>query len=379
MPPVKRAPVSLRAVPAPPAPKALPPEEGLRVGREAPQGGARVAPPGKDIVLPIETVTQTMGIVGQKGSGKTHFLTVTFEEMLRLRLPVCVIDPMGVFYGVRTSIDGQRPGFPVLILGGEFGDVPITPGMGRSVAEWLVEERRPVIIDVNEFRRELQCEFVADFCEELFHLNKGQEKGRPLHLIVDEADIFCAQVPSGDAEKRSRDSIDEIVRRGRRRGLGMSMITQRPQVIAKDVLSQCGLFAVLRLVAPQDRDAVMRWMDDGNEFEKSLIKQSLASLPKGTAWLWSPGWLRKCQKVLVRERMTFDSGRTPTVGEEPHGTLCMAELDAGDAAERFVDETPEAGMSMKELRKRVAMLEEILAEHGIEAKPTKKGPKRKKR
>lgn len=350
---------------------ALPTRHGLRVAREAPfTPGAAL---GKEVVLPVETITQTLGIVGQKGSGKTHFLTVVLEEILQNRLPVVVIDPMGVFYGVRSSVDGTQPGFGALILGGDFADVQITPGMGRAVAEWLVKARVPTILDVSIWKRELQCEFVADFAEELFVLNRGQDRGKALHIIVDEADIFAAQVPSGTAEKRSRDAIDEIVRRGRRRGLGMSMITQRPAVIAKDVLTQVSLLAILRIVGPQDREAVMKWLEDGDEFQRSIVKKSLGSLPVGTAWLWSPGWLQRLTKVAVRARTTFDSGRTPTVGEEPHGDLVMADVDASEAEDALSAAREEDAQNQKQspkaLRERITFLEEVLARHGIDTGP----------
>lgn len=335
-----------------PSPVKLVSPLGLKIGREH-------LPSTKEVSLPVETITQTLGIVGQKGSGKSHLATVMVEEMLKSNLPVIVIDPMGVFYGLRSSVDGNQPRFPILILGGEFADVPITPGMGRSVAAWVVEERRQCILDLDGpgWRRENQCEFVADFAEELFALNRGQKHGKPLHLIVDEADIFAAQVPSGEAEKRSRDAIDEIVRRGRRRGLGMTMITQRPAVIAKDVLTQVSLLAILRLVGPQDRDAVMKWLEDGDEFQRGMVKKSLGGLQVGTAWLWSPGWLRSLRKVAVRGRTTFDSGRTPTVGEEPHGALTMATLKVGDVD--FEEEEPEKD-SKKDLKARIAEMESEL-------------------
>lgn len=337
----------------------------------------------KDIGLPWDIVTQTVGILGQKGSGKTHFATVMLEEMIENSLPVVVIDPMGVFYGVRSSIDGKRPGLDVTILGGEFGDVSIAPGMGRGVAQWLVQDRRPVILDLSDMRNEPQCEFVADFAEELYVLNRGRTHGIPLHIIVDEADLYAPQQPGSTAEKRSLGALDDIVRRGRRRGLGLTMITQRPAAIAKAILTQISVLAIFRIVGPQDRRAMEDWLKYGAGMQRDLVLNSLGTLPPGCAWIWSPGWLKVLKKVQMRQRRTFDSGITPKVGEKPHGDLVMADIDISGIAESLNDLCVEVAENdpkvIPVLRNRVAFLEELLEEHGIKIpdQPTKKKRRKK--
>jgi hypothetical protein len=47
--------------------------------------------------------------------------------------------------------------------------------------------------------------------------------------------------------------------------------------------------------------------------EREKLMRSLPSLPVGTAWFWSPGWLDVFQRLQVRARDTFDSSATPTV------------------------------------------------------------------
>jgi hypothetical protein len=38
---------------------------------------------------------------------------------------VVIVDPKGDWWGIRSSADGKAPGLPVVILGGERGDVPL--------------------------------------------------------------------------------------------------------------------------------------------------------------------------------------------------------------------------------------------------------------
>ena len=61
-----------------------------------------------DLELPPEAVTQTFGILAKRGVGKTYTASVMTEEMLKAQLPVVVCDPIGVWWGLRSSANGKR-------------------------------------------------------------------------------------------------------------------------------------------------------------------------------------------------------------------------------------------------------------------------------
>lgn len=127
-----------------------------------------------------------------------------------------------------------------------------------------------------------------------------------------------------------------VVRRGRARGLGVTLITQRPAVIAKDVLTQIEVLIALRMTAPHDRDAVKRWIEtNGTGDERNKVLASLNELPIGTAWLSSPGWLGTFCKVRVRARRTFDSSATPAAGIARAAPRALASVDLDALRERM--------------------------------------------
>ena len=66
--------------------------------------------------LPLDTVTDTVGVLAVKGAGKSFTSMVFVEELAKHRLPVVALDPVGVFFGLRSSADGKGPGLPVVIL-----------------------------------------------------------------------------------------------------------------------------------------------------------------------------------------------------------------------------------------------------------------------
>lgn len=266
----------------------------------------KIAP---DLELPLEMVTQTMAVLAKRGVGKTHTAVVMVEEMLKNQLHVVICDPVGVWWGIRSSKDGTRKGHAVFIFGGEHGDVPLEATAGRLVAQTIIETRIPALIDLSLFSKKDQTRFMADFCETLYRKNR-----QPLHLVLDEADAFAPQKPM-HGQERMLGAVDDIVRRGRARGLGVTLITQRAAVINKDVLTQTEVMVSLRMLSPQDRKAADEWIKaHGTEAERRVFMESLASLPIGTAWVWSPGWLDIFQKVQIRDRETFDSSATPKVG-----------------------------------------------------------------
>jgi hypothetical protein len=102
----------------------------------------------------------------------------------------------------------------------------------------------------------------------------------------------------------------KLVKQGRFRGLGVTLISQRSASLNKDVLTQIDSLIVLRTTSPQDRAAVRAWVD-----EQDCAHELIASLPglaNGEAWIWSPEFLHTTERFMFRRRRTFDSGATPT-------------------------------------------------------------------
>jgi hypothetical protein len=275
-----------------------------------------------DLQLPPEAVTQTFAILAKRGMGKTYTASVMVEEMLKAELQVIVIDPIGVWYGLRSSADGKAEGLPIIIAGGEHADVPITPEDGETLANLILDQTLSVVVDLSLFRKNETVKFMTDFAETLYRRSR-----QAIHLVLDEADAFAPQRPQPN-EYRMLGAIEDIVRRGRARGIGVTMITQRPSVLNKNVLTQIEVLIALRLTAPLDQKAVDEWVrTHAEEGQREEFMKSLPSLPVGEAWFWSPGWLNIFQRVKVRTRQTLDSSSTPKAGQAIIKPTKMAAVD----------------------------------------------------
>lgn len=288
-----------------------------------------------ELDLPLEAVTETFAIIGKRGMGKTATGVALTEELIGAGQPTVVLDPTGVWWGLRSSADGESPGLPVVIVGGEHGDLPLHEGTGEILADLAVTERVPLVLDLSLLSKAATRRFATDFLTRLYSRNR-----EPLHLVVDEADIFCPQRYSNDMTHLVG-AMNDIVRRGRVRGIGVTLISQRPAVINKDVLSQTEVLVALRLTGKLDRDAVNAWIDEHADDEEGReLKDTLSSLPVGTAWVWSPGWLGILRKVQIRRRHTFDSSATPKPGERVVEPRRFADVDLDRLRARLADVEP---------------------------------------
>lgn len=305
------------------------------------------------VSLPPDAITQTFAVLAVRGAGKSNTAAAMAEEMYAAGLPFVVVDPVGSWTGLRSSADGKSPGLAVPIFGGRNGDVPLEKGAGALVADMIVADRLSCVLDVSEFSEGEKIHFLIDFAERLYRTNRD-----PLHLFLEEADDYIPQRPMREQARLLR-AFENIVRRGRARGLGITMITQRSAAINKSVLTQIETLIVLRTTSPQDRKAIAGWVEYHGQAGELL--ESLPSLESGEAWIWSPSWLGIMERVRIRRRWTFDSGATPKnlKGARPPATL--ADVDLAAVKERMAATIERAkAEDPKELRKRIAELEREL-------------------
>ena len=120
-----------------------------------------------DLSLPLEAVTETFAILAKRGSGKTYCASVLVEEMLKAGQTVVVADPVGVWWGLRSSADGLGAGLPIVILGGDHGDAPLLPEAGAAVADLAAGERYSLVLDLSHFTPPEQTRFMTAFAERL--------------------------------------------------------------------------------------------------------------------------------------------------------------------------------------------------------------------
>jgi len=139
------------------------------------------------------------------------------------------------------------------------------------------------IISLGGLSSEVQNAVVSMLLRTMFRLAvESKLGGRPVASIVavEEAHVYAPERYNTAA----RSIIEKIAKEGRKFGLGLILISQRPRELSQTVLAQCGTLIALRTVNPQDQNHIMRSLEDVS----TMVSSSLSGLGKGEAIISGP-------------------------------------------------------------------------------------------
>ena len=263
--------------------------------------------------IPDAALEGHLAVLGTSGYGKSNAIKGAVERMLARGERVVIVDPTGVWWGLRLTRDGKRPSpYPLVIFGGRHADLPLDAGSGERVAQVLGTSTTPAILDTQQMSVAARTRFFTDFAEAILRENRG-----PMHLILDEAHLFAPQSGGHGLVPALLHATNNLVALGRSAGLRIVLITQRAAKLHKDALSQATGLVVMGLIDPRDQKAAKGWLNGAPDQSMSKeIMASLAGLPIGTGWVYAPriGVLEKATFPLVS---TFDSGRPEANADAP--------------------------------------------------------------
>lgn len=320
----------------------------------------------KELAFPAEAVTQKFAVIGQSGGGKTYAALKLAELMLEIDAQIVWVDIPGSAEGLRSSADGKRAGFKVLLVGGQNGDLPLNANAGKLIADLVVDRGLSVILNVSEMVEEDQFQFLCDFFSRFF--DRKRQNRSAVHVFIDEAQEVIPETPTSKLQARLRGIMVRMMKIGRNFGIGWTAITQEPQAASKRALNQAGTIIVVRTVGGHERKAIGLWAHSKRNTKEELeLMEILPELKTGQALAWSPGWLRFAGVVHVLPRTTFDSSKTPEVGAARAAPKVKAALDVEQLRSDVKALIAEAeAVDPVALKRRIAELERQLA-----AKPSK--------
>lgn len=315
-------------------------------------------PISSELSLPLDAATQTFAFIARKGAGKTYAAGKLAECMLDAGIQVVILDSVGNWWGLRLSADGKSPAYDVPVIGGLRGDIPLEATGGHLIADIITETGRSLIIDISQFSKADRQKFSTAFAQRLWQSKKAERHPSPIHLIIEESQLIVPESVKGDVATMVG-IYEEIIRLGRNYGIGVSMITQRPQSVNKEVLNQTECLFVLQVNGAHERKALGLWIVFQG-MDKSLLDE-LPSLPVGTAYVWSPQWLGILQKVKVGQKKSFDASATPKVGST-QVRRDLKPLNLDDLKDRMAATIEKAkAEDPRELRKTIAELKKQIS------------------
>lgn len=252
----------------------------------------------EDLQIDLKKVIgRCISILGIRGSGKTNTSAVVLEEMLKYKYPMTIVDIDGEYWGLKEK-------YEILVVGNTTNaDIQVNVEHARQIAMMSISKNIPVILDMSGFLYEETYEFLLNYMEEIWDLSAKYRK--PYEIILEESHEFIPQGTKNDL----KEILIRIALRGRKRGLGIIILSQRSAKVEKDVLTQAEILFMHKVVHPTD----MKVYKEILPLPSKEVAKSVSELQVGQCILFFENNIKKIQ---IREQMTFHAGFTPSLKSE---------------------------------------------------------------
>lgn len=280
-----------------------------------------------------ELACEVSASLGNRGGGKTNGSVLVVEQMLDAGIPAIVLDYVGIWFGLRLQPDGKNPSrYEVPVIGGRHGDIALQAGSGAVVADALASRHSSAVLDMSLLSKADRCRFATDFAESFFRAKKKHPG--PVLLVLEEAQRFVPQ-NMWRGQERMLGAFEEIAEVGRNFGIGLMLISQRPQKLNKDVLNLADTVFAYRTIGAHERRALAEWVKEKGATDRADVADELPMLPTGMAVVWCPS-RRVYGRFQIKKKSTYDAGATPLVARTAVETqlldLAVLEAAMGEAA-----------------------------------------------
>ena len=219
----------------------------------------------------------------------------------------------------------------------------------RILGERVENQKKVVLIDLSSVPFDVRNSIISLILRCLFDFaywyRRVNEKSYPIAVFADEAHIYLNDNDT-DA-KSSRESAERIAKEGRKYGISLTVISQRPREVSATILSQCNSFLCLRMSNPDDQGYVRNLLPDSIRGITSVF----ATLRRGECLLIGDSVMMPTRIKLDRPDPAPDSDDTsfsatwkkdPTVLDVPTVLTAWREQDI-----------PKAGVDRTHLLKHV--------------------------
>lgn len=187
-------------------------------------------------------------------------------------------------------------------------DGKIKKDLDALLVDWLAHDRPITVLDLSGVPAEVTAivsgAVIRIAYDALFWAQDLPIGGRkqPLLLVLEEAHMY---LQAGEESVASR-SVRGIAKEGRKYGLGLMLVTQRPSELDPTVLSQCGTTIALRMTNGQDRGHVSSAVQD----DLSDMLDLIPSLRTGEALIFG-------EAVKIPSRVRIDAASRAPKSEDP--------------------------------------------------------------
>lgn len=155
----------------------------------------------------------------------------------------------------------------------------------ENISKQIAKDSEPLPTDRTELVRHGGISIVAlagytgDFqatiytlvADQIFGARVSNELKLPVLLLLEEAHNFAPARANTPAEQRSIATTKQIAQEGRKFGVGLILISQRPSRLDETTLSQCNSYIIMRMVNPADQNYIRRVVETLGEDEARML------------------------------------------------------------------------------------------------------------
>jgi hypothetical protein len=212
-----------------------------------------------------------------KGKDMSQYGKVTVDSpipYLLADLNTIVVNEMGKleragdtlpYQRIKTKLDELRADPRYTFM---FSGMLVSDSMPQLLAKLfrLPSHGKPIsIVDVSGVPSEVTSVVVSVLARMVFDyaIWSRTEAQRPLLLVCEEAHRYVPKDENAENGQAVRKILERIAKEGRKYGVSLGLITQRPSDLAEGVLSQCGTILSMRLNNDRDQACVRAAMPEG--------------------------------------------------------------------------------------------------------------------
>ncbi|MFB6164676.1 MAG: ATPase, partial [Haloarculaceae archaeon] len=257
---------------------------------------------------------------------------------------ILIVDIDGEYYGLKEE-------YEILHVGAdEECDIQVTVEHAEKIAALALEQNVPIILDVSSFLDEGEAEtLLTEVSKQLFA--KEKKLKQPFLMLVEECHEW---IPEKGSVSECGKMLIKIGKRGRKHGLGIVGISQRPADVKKDFITQCDWLVWHRLTWNNDTKVVSRILD-------AEYSDAVEDLDDGEAFMMTD-WSESVRRVQFQRKTTFDAGATPGLDDVDRPDLKSVSSDLVSELEEISDQKQQTEDRIKELREELDKKNSRIAE-----------------
>lgn len=220
----------------------------------------------------------------------TDLLQLIDDDMGKLDKP----EDTAPYLKLRTRLNGLRGDKRFAFM---FGGLTVRDNMSEILARILripVEGKPVTIMDLSGIPSEILNVVVSVLCRLTFDFSLWSERAVPTLLVCEEAHRYAPEDGSLGFEPTKR-ALSRIAKEGRKYGVSLCVVSQRPSELSVSMLSQCSTIFAMRLSNQKDQD-----------FVRGVMRESASGLLDFLPSLHNAEAIAVGEGVPVPVRMAFD-------------------------------------------------------------------------